>query len=138
MYLGLHGFTSTVRCGYSLATSSITHIHLVKEWSALYLVQVHPISPKQSMPNLKLARPEICTMSVLYLLIRRTSGAVIRLVGKPRLGYIGSHVIRAREVAIPPRHMCSFAGAASLPEFAIIKCRRWTLDGSALTRVKNA
>jgi hypothetical protein len=50
--------------------------------------------------NLKLAKPEICTMFALYLLIRRTGGAVIGLVGKPRLGYIGSHVIRAREVPI--------------------------------------
>jgi hypothetical protein len=91
----------------------------MKEWSALYLAQARPISPKQSMFNLKLAGPEICTMFALYLLIRRTGGAVLRLVRKPRLGYLGSHFIRAREVPITPRHACSFAGAASVPEFAI-------------------
>jgi hypothetical protein len=89
------------------------------EWSALYLAQVRPISPKQSVLNLKLVRLEICTMFALYLLIRRTGGAAIKLVGKPRFGYLGSHVIRGRNVPNWPRRACSFSEAASVPEFAI-------------------
>jgi hypothetical protein len=54
-----------------------------------------------------------------YLLIRRTGGDALRLIGKSRVGYLGSHVIWHREVPISPRHARSFAGAASVPEFAI-------------------
>jgi hypothetical protein len=75
-------------------------------------------------------------MFALYLLIHRTGGAVIRLVGKPWFGYLGSPVFRAREVAIPLRRTRSFAGAVSVPEFAITKRHRWTMNESASTRVK--
>jgi hypothetical protein len=61
---------------------------------------------------------------VPYLLIRRTGGDALRLIEKPRAGYLGSQVIRRRKVPISPRRTRSFAGAASVPEFAIIKRRK--------------
>jgi hypothetical protein len=56
-----------------------------------------------------------------YLLIRRIGGDVLKLIGKPQVGYLGSHVIRHQKVPILLQRTCSFAGAASVPEFAIIK-----------------
>jgi hypothetical protein len=119
MYIGLHRFTCTVVCRYCLLPFLITHVLDVKEWSGVYLAQACLISPKQLMVNSKLARPEICTLFVPYILISHTSGAMIRLVGKPQLCYLGSHIIWAHEVPYLPRHACSFARAMSVPEFAI-------------------
>jgi hypothetical protein len=58
-----------------------------------------------------------------YLLIHRIGGDAFRLIGKPRVGYLGSHVIQHRKVPISSRRTRSFAGAASVPEFATIKRR---------------
>jgi hypothetical protein len=68
-------------------------------------------------------------------MIRRTGGDTLRLIGKPQAGYLGSHVIQRRKVPISLRRTRSFAGAASVPEFATIKRRHVRTSAGVLIAV---